>query len=76
MAFTKKSLLFTPNATTIAAMEEADKGELSSFESVEPLMADLNNEEIKSERKAGTLQGKLSSSFFDALPEDELNAWE
>jgi len=58
------------------SLKEADKGELSSFESVESLMAGLNDEEIKSKRKAGILPGKLRSSFFDALPEDELNAWE
>ena len=29
-------------------------------------------------RRAGTLRGsvKISKSFFDALPEDELDAWE
>jgi DNA-damage-inducible protein J len=31
-----------PNATTVAAMEEARKGRLESFATVEDLMADLN----------------------------------
>lgn len=34
--------LFMPNATTIAAMEEARAGKLLSFTSIEDLMADLN----------------------------------
>lgn len=34
--------LFRPNAETIAAMEEARAGNLTSFDSVEALMADLN----------------------------------
>ncbi len=69
------NIFIKPNAITIAAMKEADKGELNSFESVELLMADLNDEEIKSKRKEGILKGQLSTSFFDALPKDELNAW-
>jgi DNA-damage-inducible protein J len=32
----------TPNAETIAAMQEARKGNLKSFDSVEALMADLD----------------------------------
>jgi DNA-damage-inducible protein J len=32
----------TPNAETIAAMQEARKGRLHRFESVQALMADLN----------------------------------
>ncbi len=34
--------LLAPNATTIAAMEEARQGGLKSFTNVEDLMADLN----------------------------------
>jgi len=43
-----KALPFQPfilNATTIAAMEEANKDKLRSFDSVESLMADLNAED-------------------------------
>lgn len=36
---------FRPNAETIAAMEEARRGGLESFNSVEALMADLNSED-------------------------------
>lgn len=32
----------TPNAETIAAMQEARKGKLKSFDSIEALMADLD----------------------------------
>ncbi len=32
----------TPNAATIAAMEEARKGNLKSFDSIEALMVDLD----------------------------------
>ena len=32
----------TPNAATIAAMQEARKGNLKSFDSIEALMADLD----------------------------------
>ena len=41
----KKALPFeplVPNAETIAAMKEARRGGLASFDSVEALMADLN----------------------------------
>lgn len=34
--------LLTPNAETLAAMEEAKAGTLSGFNSVDTLMADLN----------------------------------
>jgi DNA-damage-inducible protein J len=34
-----------PNATTIAAMKEARRGGLASFDSVEELMADLDAED-------------------------------
>jgi DNA-damage-inducible protein J len=34
-----------PNATTIAAMREARRGGLASFDSVEGLMADLDEED-------------------------------
>ena len=34
------------------------------------------DKEIASERKPGILKGTLGQAFFDALPEDELNAWE
>ena len=34
--------VLVPNAETIAAMEEARRGGLPSFESIEELMADLN----------------------------------
>lgn len=34
--------LLVPNAETIAAIEEARKGKLKSFHSIEELMADLN----------------------------------
>lgn len=34
--------LMTPNATTVAALEEAKAGNLPRFESIEALMADLN----------------------------------
>ncbi|OYW28959.1 MAG: hypothetical protein B7Z44_06450 [Caulobacter sp. 12-67-6] len=33
----------TPNATTRAAIEAADRGELSRFESVDTALADLND---------------------------------
>ena len=33
-------------------------------------------QEASSERKPGLLKGSLSASFFDDLPESELNAWE
>lgn len=36
--------LLIPNAETIAAMEEFDKDDLPSFDTVEDLMRDLNNE--------------------------------
>ena len=36
---------FRPNAETIAAMEEARAGKLKSFDSIEALMADLNDED-------------------------------
>ena len=36
---------FEPNAETKAAMEEAKRGDLKSFNSVEELMADLNAED-------------------------------
>lgn len=45
---TEKSLPFEPmipNAETIAAMEEARRGNLPSFKSVGDLMADLNAED-------------------------------
>ena len=32
--------------------------------------------EAPKQREPGLLQGKLEDSFFDALPEDELSAWE
>jgi len=32
--------------------------------------------EKKQERKPGILQGALSDSFFEPLPEEELTAWE
>jgi DNA-damage-inducible protein J len=44
----EKSLPFeikTPNAATVAAMEEARNGGLPSFRSVSELMADLNAED-------------------------------
>lgn len=44
----EKSLPFkplVPNAETIAAMQEARRGELASFDSVEALFADLNAED-------------------------------
>ena len=34
------------------------------------------SKEKKQERNPGILQGSLSESFFEALPEEELNAWE
>ena len=34
-----------PNAETIAAMEEAKSGKLESFDSIEALMADLNEDD-------------------------------
>lgn len=34
-----------PNAETIAAMEEARTGNLASFDSIEALMADLNEDD-------------------------------
>ena len=34
-----------PNAETIAAMEEARAGKLASFDSIEALMADLNEDD-------------------------------
>ena len=34
-----------PNAETIAAMEEARAGNLASFDSIEALMADLNEDD-------------------------------
>ncbi len=34
-----------PNAQTVAAMKEARRGKLASFESVDALMADLNAED-------------------------------
>jgi DNA-damage-inducible protein J len=34
-----------PNAETIAAMEEVERGEFRSFNTVEELMADLNSED-------------------------------
>ena len=34
-----------PNATTVAAMREARKGDLRSFDTVSDLMADLNAED-------------------------------
>ena len=34
-----------PNAETIAAMEEARTGKLASFDSIEALMADLNEDD-------------------------------
>ena len=34
------------------------------------------NKENASERKPGLLEGSLSQSFFDELPEDELKEWE
>jgi len=37
--------LQVPNATTAAAMEEARRGGLKSFDSVPDLMADLNEED-------------------------------
>ncbi|MGH6778212.1 MAG: type II toxin-antitoxin system RelB/DinJ family antitoxin [Bradyrhizobium sp.] len=37
-----KVLPFTPNATTIAAMEEARRGQLKSAASVDELIADLH----------------------------------
>lgn len=36
---------FRPNAETIAAMEEARAGNLKSFDSIEALMADLNEDD-------------------------------
>ena len=36
---------FRPNAETIAAMEEARAGKLASFDSIEALMADLNEDD-------------------------------
>lgn len=45
---TEKALPFNvqvPNATTAAAMEEARRGGLKSFDSVPDLMADLNAED-------------------------------
>ena len=36
----------TPNAKTIAAINEAESGNLKSFESIEELMADLNSSEL------------------------------
>jgi DNA-damage-inducible protein J len=33
----------TPNATTRAAIEAADRGELTRFESIDALLADLND---------------------------------
>jgi len=44
----EKSLPFeplTPNAKTIAAMKEARKGKLRSFDNIQSLMDDLNDEE-------------------------------
>jgi hypothetical protein len=38
-------LHLTPNAETIAAMEEAAAGNLSRFDSIEALMADLHAED-------------------------------
>ncbi|MBF0121751.1 MAG: hypothetical protein HQK79_23215 [Desulfobacterales bacterium] len=32
--------------------------------------------EKKQERKPGILQGTVSESFFEPLPDEELNAWE
>jgi hypothetical protein len=34
------------------------------------------NQEKKQERSSGLLQGKVSDSFFEPLPEAELKAWE
>lgn len=36
---------FRPNAETIAAMEDARAGRLETFDSIEALMADLNEED-------------------------------
>lgn len=36
---------FRPNAETIAAMEEARAGNLATFDSIEALMADLNEDD-------------------------------
>jgi len=36
---------FIPNATTIAAMEDADTGRVKSFATVDELMADLNSDD-------------------------------
>ena len=38
------SELKVPNAETLAAMEEAERGDVKSFSTVEELMADLNAE--------------------------------
>ncbi|WP_039761127.1 type II toxin-antitoxin system RelB/DinJ family antitoxin [Bartonella queenslandensis] len=37
--------LFQPNAKTLAAFAEVEKGDLPQFETVEELMADLNAED-------------------------------
>jgi len=36
---------FIPNATTIAAMEDADAGRVKSFATLDELMADLNSDD-------------------------------
>jgi hypothetical protein len=35
----------TPSAKTIAAIEEAESGDLRSFDSIESLMSDLNSDD-------------------------------
>jgi len=43
----------------------------------EEIIISIDGEEkTKEYRKAGLLKGKLSKSFFDPLPEEELKLWE
>jgi hypothetical protein len=45
--------VFIPNPETVAAMEEARASKLKSFDSVEALMADLNEPEPPAQSSSG-----------------------
>ncbi len=56
------SSLLVPNATTIAAMQEGEDGDLPSFASIDELMADLN----RTIKRIGQRAGHAANRWIDA----------
>ena len=57
-------------------LEEVRKGDEVIIAKAGKPLARLTPIRSKSPRKPGALKGKLSKSFFDPLPDEELKAWE